>query len=40
MIIGSQPPNLSETPKMLYDGYQFKRIQQKKILGLIIDDHL
>ena len=42
MIIGSKPrlDAISETPKVLYGDYQLKRIKQKKILGLIIDDQL
>ena len=42
MTIRSNPrlDAISETPKILYGDYQLKRIKQKKILGLIIDDQL
>ena len=42
MSIGSKPrlDAISEIPKILYGDYELKRIKQKKILGLIIDDQL
>ena len=42
MIIESKPrlDAIPETPKILYGDYQLKRIKQKKILGLIINDQL
>ena len=42
MIIGSKRrlDGISETSKIIYGDYQLKRIKEKKILALIIDDQL
>ena len=42
MIIGSKPrlDKISQTPEILYGDYQLKRVKQKKILGVTIDDQL
>ncbi len=42
MLIGSKHrlDAISESPKILYDEYQLKRVKEKTVLGLIIDDQL
>ena len=42
VIIGSKPrlDTISQTPKILYGDCQLKRVKQKKILGITIDDQL
>jgi hypothetical protein len=41
-LSGSKPRlyAISETPKIIYGDYQLKRIKEKNIIGLIIDDQL
>ena len=42
MLIGSQQrlDKILETPKILYGEHQIKRVREKTVLGLIIDDQL
>ncbi len=42
MLIGSKHrlDAISESPKILYGEYQLKRVKEKTVLGLIIDDQL
>jgi hypothetical protein len=42
MLIGSQQrlDKILETPKILYGEHQIKRVREKNVLGLIIDDQL
>ncbi len=42
MLIGSKHrlDAISESPKILYGEYQLKRVKEKNVLGLIIDDQL
>ena len=42
MLIGSQQrlDNIIKTPKILFDEHEIKRVREKTVLGLIIDDQL
>ena len=42
MLIGSQQrlDKIFETPRILYGEHQIKRVREKTVLGLIIDDQL